>query len=209
MFGSFLISALRMTLPRFSFIYYDVEEYGIAYLLLSIIFHISFDETFTYWIHRILHTNDYLYIKLHIIHHRSVDITPFAGFAFHPLDAFAQAFPTFVSCYFFPIHYNLILVYSILTTTWAISIHDNVPVLPIKLFLYSTHHTIHHERGYGGNRNYGKLTTVWDRMMGTYEDPDRIYFGYERDDKTKNFFRKINKIIDILVPDRTLKIKYN
>lgn len=202
---SFLVSALRMTLPRFSFIYYDVEDYGIAYIFASIFLHILFDETFTYWIHRILHTNDYLYRKLHVIHHRSVDITPFAGFAFHPFDAFAQAVPTFVSCYFFPIHYNVVLVFSIMTTMWAISIHDNVPVIPIKLFLYSTHHTIHHERGYGRERNYGKFTSVWDRLMGTYDDPDRIYFGYERDEQTKGFFKRINQAIEWAVPDRTVK----
>ena len=204
---SFLVSVLRMTLPRFSFIYYDVEEYGIPYIFLSIIFHILFDETFTYWIHRWLHTYEYLYIKFHIIHHRSVDITPFSGFAFHPLDAFAQAIPTFVSCYFFPIHYNVVLVFSIITTTWAISIHDNVPMMPIKLFLYSTHHTIHHERGYGRDRNYGKFTSVWDRLMGTYDDPDRIYFGYERDENTKEIFKKINRVIERLVPDKTPRTK--
>lgn len=203
---AFLVSALRMTLPRFSFIYYDIDDYGIPYIFLSIFLHILFDETFTYWIHRFLHTYESLYMKLHIVHHRSVDITPFAGFAFHPFDAFAQALPTFVSCYFFPIHYNVVLVFSIMTTTWAISIHDNVPMIPIKLFLYSTHHTIHHEKGYGKMRNYGKFTSVWDRLMGTYADPDRIYYGYERDEKTKDFFKSINKVIEWLVPDNTPKM---
>jgi len=200
---AFLVAALRMTLPRFSFIYYDVDEYGISYIFLSVLFHIVFDETFTYWIHRFLHTYESLYLKLHIVHHRSVDITPFAGFAFHPLDAFAQALPTFVSCHFFPIHYNVVLVFSICTTIWAISIHDNVPMIPIKLFLYSTHHTIHHEKGYGKNRNYGKFTSVWDRLMGTYADPDRVYFGYVRNEDTKELFKKINRVIDWVVPDKT------
>lgn len=27
--------------------------------------------------------------------------------------------------------------------------------------------------------NYGKFTSVWDRMMGSYEDPDRINFGWK------------------------------
>lgn len=36
-----------------------------------------------------MHTYPYLYLKLHRIHHFSKDVTPFSGFAFHPLDAFA------------------------------------------------------------------------------------------------------------------------
>ena len=42
----------------------------------------------SYWTHRFLHTNSFLYIKLHRYHHRSTNVTPFSGFAFHPLDAF-------------------------------------------------------------------------------------------------------------------------
>jgi lathosterol oxidase len=200
-----IVSALRMTLPRFSYIYYDVNDYGYAYLIISILLHICFDETFTYWIHRIFHTNRFLYKNLHQIHHRSVDVTPFSGFAFHPIDALGQALPTFVSCYFFPLHFNVLLVFSFMTTIWAISIHDNVPALPFKLFLYSTHHTIHHEVGIGKFRNYGKFTSVWDRLAGTYEDPDRIDYGWIRSEKVKNFFKRINFYIDKYIPDRTLK----
>jgi lathosterol oxidase len=200
---SFLVSLLRMTLPRYSFVYYDVSEYGYKYLVLSIILHIVFDETFTYWIHRIFHTNRFLYRHLHEIHHKSEDITPFSGFAFHPIDAFGQAVPTFFSCYFFPIHYDVVLFFSLITTIWAISIHDNVPALPIKLFMYSTHHTIHHEKGIGKFRNYGKFTSVWDRLAGTYMDPDKIDYGWKRNQEFTKFFEKINFFIDIYIPDIT------
>ena len=200
---TFLVSLLRIAIPRFSFIYYDINDYSYIYFVVSILLHIIFDEFFTYWVHRILHTSVYLYRKLHYVHHRSNDVTPFAGFAFHPIDAFFQAVPTFVSSFFFPIHYNVVLAFGIITTIWAISIHDNVPALPIKLFLYATHHTIHHEKGYGQLRNYGKFTTVCDRLFGSYDDPDRIYFGYEKNEEDKLFYKKINEWIDRYIPDRT------
>lgn len=101
-FEKYLLSLLRITIPRYSFIYYDINDYSYIYFVVSIFLHIIFNEFFTYWIHRILHTNDYLYRKLHYIHHRSIDITPFASFSFHPIDSFFQAFPTFVSSFFFP-----------------------------------------------------------------------------------------------------------
>lgn len=203
---SFMVSVLRLLLPRYSFMYYDVNDYSLLYIPISIIFHILFDEFFTYWVHRFMHTYNYLYTKLHHIHHKSIDVTPFSSFAFHPLDAFAQAVPTFTSSFFFPLHFNIMLTFSFMTTCWSISIHDNVPALPIKLFLYSTHHTIHHEKGIGKFRNYGKFTTVCDRLFGSYEDPDRIDFGWIRDEKTKKVFSKINQVIDRAIPDRTKKV---
>jgi lathosterol oxidase len=175
-------------------IYYDVSEHSLWVIPLSIIFHIIWDETLTYWAHRFLHTYRFLYLKLHIVHHRSISITPFAGFAFHPLDAFLQALPTFTSSFFFPIHYNIFLGFSVATTIWAISIHDNIPAIPCKLFLYATHHTIHHEKGRGSFRNYGKFTSIWDRMMGSYEDPDRISYGWKSENKEK-FFKPFNDFL--------------
>jgi len=200
---SLLVSALKMFQIRYSFVYFKVSDYGYMYLILSILLHVAFDETFTYWIHRIFHTNRTLYRLLHKIHHKSVDVTPFSAFAFHPIDAFGQAFPTFTSCFFFPLHYDVMLFFSFITSCWAISIHDNVPAMPLKLFLYSTHHTIHHEEGMGKFRNYGKFTSVWDRLAGTYSDPDRINYGWQRNQKVKNFFDHLNEIIDKYIPDRT------
>ncbi len=63
-------------------IYYDVNDYGIPYLILSIFLHHAFDEFWTYWVHRWLHTYHKLYLKLHIVHHKSVDVTPFTGILF-------------------------------------------------------------------------------------------------------------------------------
>lgn len=189
---SFLVSLIRMAIPRYSLIYYDISEWPLWIFPLSLAFHIIWDETLTYWIHRFLHTYRGLYLKLHIVHHRSISVTPFTGFAFHPLDAFLQALPTFTSCFFMPIHFNMFLFFSVLTTIWAISIHDNIPALPCKLFLYATHHTIHHEKGKGSFSNFGKFTTVWDRLMGSYQDPDRIYLGWT---SGINFFNGFNSFL--------------
>jgi lathosterol oxidase len=205
-FQSISFSLLRLAFPRYSFMYYDVNDYPLPYIPLSMLFHIIFDEFFTYWIHRFMHTYNFMYTKLHRIHHKSIDVTPFSSFAFHPLDTFAQSLPTFVTSFFFPLHFNIMIIFGILTSLWSISIHDNVPALPIKLFLYSSHHTIHHEKGIGRFRNYGKFTTVCDRIFGSYEDPDRIDLGWIRSEKTKRVFKRINEVIEKIIPDRTKRI---
>ncbi|CAD8087302.1 unnamed protein product [Paramecium sonneborni] len=206
-FETFLVSIIRVAQPRFSLMYYNISDYGYWYIPISIILHIIFDETLTYWVHRWLHTYGYLYIKLHRIHHFSKDITPFSGFAFHPLDAFAQAVPLFTSCFLFPIHMNLFLFFGLCTTSWAISIHDNVPALPLKFLLYSTHHTIHHEPGLGGMKNFGKFTSIWDRIMGTYEEPDRINFGWKQQQQQLNKLKKVNDFYESILPSDLNKIQ--
>ena len=203
---AFLVSGLRMIIPRYSFIYFDYQEYPLWLIPLSFIFHMVWDETLTYWAHRFLHTYRFLYRHLHIVHHRSKSVTPFSGFAFHPIDAFIQAMPTFTSCFIFPIHQNIFLFFSILTPCWAISIHDNVPAIPCKLFLYATHHTIHHEKGRGQFKNYGKFTTVWDRLMGSYEDPDRINYGWKSESRL-NYFNNFNNLLSKYLDNKLIKAK--
>ncbi len=107
---------------------------------------------------------------LHIVHHKSKAITPFTGFAFHPLDAFIQAFPALTSCYFVPLPIDFVLFYAFMTSLWAISIHDNVNIFPFKGILYAGSHSIHHYP-WGENYNYGKFTSICDRLYGTYCDP--------------------------------------
>lgn len=119
-----------------------------------------------------------IYDKLHNIHHKSKSVTPFSGFAFHPIDAFIQALPVFTSCFFIPLPIDLVLVHGIITSLWAISIHDNVNMIPFKGILYAGSHSIHHFP-WGENYNYGKITSICDRLYGSYCDPEGITgYGY-------------------------------
>jgi lathosterol oxidase len=111
-----------------------------------------------------------LYGKLHYIHHKSKAITPFSGFAFHPIDSFVQAVPIFTSCFFLPLPLDVVLAHGALSSLWAISIHDNVDLFPFKGILYAGSHSIHHFP-WGENYNYGKITSICDRLYGSYCDP--------------------------------------
>ena len=142
-----------------------MNDYGWGYFFMSVFIFIIWDEFWTYWAHRWLHTYNFLYKYLHESHHLPVDVTPFSALAFHPLDSLIQGLSTLTCSFFIPIHYNFYLSYLFMTSIWAVFIHDNTPVLPIKLFLYCTHHAIHHEPGIGKLKNYGKFTSVMDRIM--------------------------------------------
>jgi Delta7-sterol 5-desaturase len=193
-----LISLVRMGYPYYSKVQYEWSFTPMTVFYL--IFHVCYDEFFTYWGHRLLH-KPFLYRHLHSIHHTAKSVTPFTGFAFHPLDAFAQALPVFTSCYFVPIHINIVLAHGLATSLWAFSIHDNVNAVPFKGILYAGSHSIHHFP-WGENYNYGKFTSICDRLYGTYCDPEGITgYGYHASKSWKGFLDIFNWYYAKLIPD--------
>lgn len=136
-----LVTLIKMGYPYFSKVQYTIQWHPL--LPLYLILHVVYDEFLTYWFHRLLH-HPRIYRYLHSIHHASKSVTPFTGFAFHPIDAFIQALPVFTSCYFLPIPIDIVLIHGLMTSVWAISIHDNVNAFPFKGILYAGSHSIHH-----------------------------------------------------------------
>ena len=196
-----------VTLIKLGYPYFSKVQYGWAWhplLPLYILLHVAYDEFFTYWFHRLLH-HPRIYRGLHSIHHKSKAVTPFTGFAFHPLDAFIQAMPVFTSCYFLPIPIDLVLAHGLLTSLWAISIHDNVNLFPFKGILYAGSHSIHHFP-WGENYNYGKFTSVCDRLYGTYCDPEGVTgYGYQPGPVVAALTTTINRWYTAAVPDHGQK----
>jgi lathosterol oxidase len=125
-------------------------------------------ETTIYWVHRALHWGP-LYRRVHDKHHSFKVPTPFSGLAFRPLDAFAQGIPHHVLAFLVPIHMGVYLVSLSFVTIWAVMIHDRVSFVRWKGINYTGHHTLHH---WYGSYNFGQYFTVWDRLMGTYRDPE-------------------------------------
>lgn len=135
------------------------------------------------------------------MHHKSQSVTPYSGFAFHPIDAFLQAVPVFTSCFFVPLPLDLVLAHGIVTSLWAISIHDNVNLIPFKGILYAGSHSIHHFP-WGENYNYGKITSVCDRVYGSYCDPEDITgYGYKTSPGKKAIMDSLNWLYEWAVPD--------
>ncbi len=56
---------------------------------------------------------------------------------------------------------------------WTVMIHDGEYVSNNPIINGSACHTIHH---LGFNYNYGQYTTLWDRLGGSYRQPDDALF---------------------------------
>jgi lathosterol oxidase len=155
----------------YSQVYYDVSDHGWAWFAASSLLYVAFTETCIYWVHRSLHTVPFLYRHLHAIHHKWKASTSWVSMAFHPLDSFAQALPHHLAPFLFPVHGLFYTGMVGLVSVWSVLIHDRVSVVKWKLVNYTDHHTVHH---WVGDYNYGQFTTIWDRIMGSYRDPDAL-----------------------------------
>ncbi|KAI8827035.1 uncharacterized protein EV422DRAFT_490695 [Fimicolochytrium jonesii] len=160
---SFPITA-AVTVPWFYYevngyskLYYKVEDYGWPYLVASIVMFLAFTDCCIYWIHRFEH-HPKLYSWLHKQHHAWKVSTPFASFAFHPLDGYFQSIPYHLFVYMVPMHVYAYLLAFVLVQFWTISIHDGAYFTQSTVLNSTAHHTVHHLEF---NYNFGQYTTLW------------------------------------------------
>jgi len=166
-----------LTLPWFigevrgwSRLYDRVDDYGWTYLILSIPAFLLFTDYCIYWIHRWLHL-PFFYKHLHKPHHKWIIPTPFAAYAFHPIDAFAQSIPYHVAAYLVPIQRHLYLGMFAFINLWSILIHDSDMITghPLENVINGpAHHTLHHLYFVC---NYGQYFTWADKAGGSYRHP--------------------------------------
>lgn len=145
----------------------DLAAHPWWYAPISVLIVLALTETGVYWAHRALHSRA-LFRWIHVQHHRFVRPTPWASFAMHPLDAFAQALPLLACSLFVPMQLWVHLAMLAFVSCWSVAIHDRVTFVRHPWLNTTANHTLHHRY----NRyNYGQYTTFWDRLMGTWRDP--------------------------------------
>ncbi|EFC50511.1 C-5 sterol desaturase [Naegleria gruberi] len=171
-----------LTIPFFigelkghSKLYWQAENDPLWYYVVVVSAFILFTDMCIYWIHRWEHTFPLLYKYIHKPHHKWLVVTPFAAFAFHPLDGWAQALPYHIFVYLIPMNTKLYISLFVVVQLWSINIHDGVDAVGSRLGSSasqyvngSLHHFIHHTRF---DYNYGQYFTIWDRIMGSHYDP--------------------------------------
>lgn len=64
------MSALSLCVPRFSLVYYDIEEYPAWWYAATFLLQLAFNETWIYWTHYFGHYTTFGYTKLHWVHHK-------------------------------------------------------------------------------------------------------------------------------------------
>lgn len=147
-------------------IYHRVEDYGWAYLFLSVPLFIAVTDCLIYFIHRGLH-HPLMYKPIHKLHHTYKWCTPFSSHAFHSVDGFSQGVPYYLFIFVFPLHHLVWVCMFLFVNFWTISIHDQVDFGILDGVINTTdHHTIHHV---DFKYNYGQYLTLWDKWGGSHK----------------------------------------
>jgi sterol desaturase/sphingolipid hydroxylase (fatty acid hydroxylase superfamily) len=152
-------------------LYFRIGRYGSAWFWFSIVLTIFLHDAYFYWTHRLMHHRR-LFRLMHRSHHRSTNPTPWAAYAFDPLEAFVQAgiFP--LAVFLYPIHPAAFSIFMMWQIGFNVLGHSGYELYPRwflktwlgKFFNTTTNHTMHHEHV---RMNYGLYFNFWDRLMGT------------------------------------------
>lgn len=136
-------------------------------LSAQVIMFMVFYETYSYFVHRLLHTK-YLN-KYHSVHHQSVRVTPWAAYSVHPVEAIFIGFSAPLFMYLFPMSLVVALMLHICGMMFTILLHSNYEHKSSNqqmrvIFSYSTDHAKHHLYG---RINFGFVNRWWDILFRT------------------------------------------
>ena len=160
--------------------YQDISEYGWLWWWSSIGLMILLHDTYFYWTHRAMHHLK-LFKVFHLVHHKSTNPSPWASYAFHPLEGVVEASIIFPIAFLIPFHPTALMVFLLFMIVYNVYGHlgyelfpKNFNTHPIGKWLNtSVNHNMHHKYFEG---NYGLYFLFWDRLMGTiHPEYDKVY----------------------------------
>jgi lathosterol oxidase len=154
--------------------YRDIDQYGKVYFFLAFPVMAFLHDTYFYWMHRLMH-HPSIFRLVHLVHHRSTNPSPFAAYAFHPLEAIIEAGVFVVFLFTIPIHFFHLFFFFLFMMVYNVYGHLGWELYPKgfnrhwigKWINTSVNHNQHHQYFKG---NYGLYFLFWDRMMGTVRE---------------------------------------
>jgi len=149
--------------------YSAITDYGIPYLIFSLLLMIFIHDTYFYWTHRLIHHKK-LFRYIHKVHHQFTNPSPWCAFSFHPFEAIISmgVIPIIIFCV--PWHQSTLIVFITFMTLYDVYIHLGYDIAQLRVGKWQNtgaDHNYHHQNS---RVNYGLYFTFWDQIMGTYEE---------------------------------------
>jgi sterol desaturase/sphingolipid hydroxylase (fatty acid hydroxylase superfamily) len=160
---------------RLTQVYFYVSEHGWAYLGLSVVLMVFLHDALFYWKHRLLHVR-WLMRNVHFRHHEFNNPSPWAAFAFHPVEGFLHSLSVVIIVCLIPAHPIALSIFLTLSVIANVYGHCGFEVLPDRFQRHwlgrslnsPSLHGWHHCRD---DKNFGLYFTFWDKLMRTQEQP--------------------------------------
>lgn len=165
------VSLLYLESKGYTQLYFNINDYGYLWLVLSFFIVLFIDDMFFYWSHRAMHSARF-YKFFHKVHHESTDPSPLTAFAFHPSEAVIEQLMHVVLPFILPLNFGVMLAWQIFSMLNNVLAHLGYEIYPkgwvkfplLQFKTASTHHNMHHQLF---NGNYALYFTWWDKWMGT------------------------------------------
>lgn len=152
-------------------LYSTIAERG--WLYYAAVFPVLFilHDTYFYWTHRLMH-HPRLFRYFHLVHHLSTNPSPWAAYAFHPLEAIVEVGIFAIFLFTVPVHVTHIIIFFFLSIIYNVYGHLGWELYPKgfnktligRWINTSVSHNQHHKYFKG---NYGLYFLFWDRWMNT------------------------------------------
>jgi Delta7-sterol 5-desaturase len=151
--------------------YSEINEHSKLYFWMAFPLMLLMHDTYFYWMHRLMH-HPRLFKVLHLVHHQSVNPSPWAAFAFHPLEAVIEIGILVVYLFTIPVMKVHLFFFFLFMMVYNVYGHLGWELYPKnfhrtrigKWVNTSINHNQHHQYFKG---NYGLYFLFWDRLLGT------------------------------------------
>jgi sterol desaturase/sphingolipid hydroxylase (fatty acid hydroxylase superfamily) len=151
----------------------------------------------SYWSHRLFHTVPWLW-RFHAVHHCATDVKWWSAARLHPINDVLTYLFTVAPFVVFGFPFEGLGPIVPVFAMWGVFLHasTNAALGPLRgIFTSPRHHRWHHTLTHeGGNRNFGGILAIWDRLFGTYYMPDDRMperFGIDHDDVPADFLGQL------------------
>ena len=143
-------------------------------------------DLWKYWEHRIFHSMPLLW-RFHLVHHSDTDVDVTTAERHHPLEVLLGTAILIALVAALGLEWLALGLYLLTASLVALYSHANVRFpasldrVVRKVVVTARVHAVHHsDLQRETDSNYGAVLTIWDRLFGTYVDPERAtipHFG--------------------------------
>jgi lathosterol oxidase len=162
---------LTTDIRQHTLFYIDISSYSKLWFWLAFPIMLFLHDAYFYFAHRLMH-HPKLFKYVHLIHHKSTNPSPWAAFAFHPLEAIVEVGIVVLFIFCIPLCRYHLFFFFLLMMVYNVYGHLGWELYPKgfnktaigKWINTSVNHNQHHQYFKG---NYGLYFLWWDRWFKT------------------------------------------